>query len=70
MQVAGPEVSNLAALARTWRSVTGRQAALLRLPLPGRLGRGLRAGSLTTSAAEVVGTITFADWLAASRDQH
>jgi uncharacterized protein YbjT (DUF2867 family) len=69
IEVAGPEVSNLAALARTWRAVTGRPAALLPLPLPGRLGRGLREGSLTSNQADVVGTITFADWLAGSQDQ-
>jgi uncharacterized protein YbjT (DUF2867 family) len=63
-QVAGPEVSNVAGLARTWRSVTGRRAALVRVPLPGKVGRELLAGALTTSEADFVGTITFADWLA------
>jgi uncharacterized protein YbjT (DUF2867 family) len=65
-QVAGPEVSNVAELARTWRSVTGRRATLVRVPLPGRVGRELLAGALTTSQADFVGTTTFADWLAAA----
>jgi uncharacterized protein YbjT (DUF2867 family) len=64
IQVAGPEVSNVAELARTWRSVTGRRVILVRVPLFGRVGRGLLAGALTTSRADFVGTITFRDWLA------
>lgn len=64
IQVAGPEISNVAELARTWRSVTGRRAILVRVPLPGRLGRKLLAGALTTSQADFVGTIVFRGWLA------
>jgi uncharacterized protein YbjT (DUF2867 family) len=64
IQVAGPQVSTIADLARSWRSVTGKPAMLLPVPLPGKMGRGLRAGGLTTSDADFVGTITFADWLA------
>jgi uncharacterized protein YbjT (DUF2867 family) len=67
--VAGPQVSSVADVARTWRSVTGRAAVLVPVPLPGRVGRELRAGALTTSQADAVGTITFADWLAASQDE-
>ncbi|MGH3300748.1 MAG: SDR family oxidoreductase [Streptosporangiaceae bacterium] len=66
VQVAGPQVSSAADLARSWRSVTGRAAVLVPVPLPGRLGRELRAGALTTNQAEVVGTVTFADWLTTS----
>lgn len=70
IQVAGPEVSNVAELARTWRSVTGRRAVLVRVPLPGRVGRELMAGALTTSQADFFGTIAFADWLASSQGEH
>lgn len=66
VQVAGPQVSSIADLARIWRSVTGKRAILLPVPLPGKMGRELRAGRLTASNADVVGTITFADWLAAA----
>jgi uncharacterized protein YbjT (DUF2867 family) len=66
VQVAGPEVSSARELARTWRSVTGTPAVLVPIPLPGKLGRVLRAGGLTADDADVVGEITFADWLAAS----
>jgi hypothetical protein len=38
----------------------------VRVPLPGRVGRELLAGALTTSQADFVGTTTFADWLAAA----
>jgi uncharacterized protein YbjT (DUF2867 family) len=68
IQVAGPEVSNVAELARAWRSLTGRRATLVRVPLPGRVGRELTAGALTTSQADFVGTITFRDWLASADD--
>jgi uncharacterized protein YbjT (DUF2867 family) len=67
IQVAGPHISTLADLARSWRSATGRTAALVPVPLPGKTGRELRAGALTTLAADVVGTTTFTDWLATSQ---
>ena len=64
LQVAGPEVSTVADLARTWRSAAGRTAVPLPVPLPGRLGRTLRAGGLTADTADVIGSVTFARWLA------
>ena len=67
LQVAGPQVTEARELARTWRSVTGRRAALIPVPLPGRLGRALRTGALTDERPDVRGTVTFADWLAARR---
>jgi len=38
IDVAGPEVVDAREVARTWRSVTGKRALLLPVPLPGRLG--------------------------------
>jgi uncharacterized protein YbjT (DUF2867 family) len=67
IEVAGPQVATIADLARTWRSVTGRPAILLPVPLPGKMGRALQAGVLTASNADIVGTVTFAAWLAAAR---
>jgi uncharacterized protein YbjT (DUF2867 family) len=64
LEVAGPEVREVAELARTWRSVTGRRALLLPVPLPGKLGRALRAGGLCSDQPDVRGELTFADWLA------
>jgi uncharacterized protein YbjT (DUF2867 family) len=68
IQVAGPEKTLARDLARTWRSVTGRSAVLVPLPLPGNLGRALRDGALTTNRADVLGQVTFAEWLAASTE--
>jgi hypothetical protein len=34
------------------------------IPLPGRLGRALRAGRLTSEHPDARGTMTFAQWLA------
>jgi uncharacterized protein YbjT (DUF2867 family) len=68
IQVAGPQVSSIADLARTWRSVTGKPAMLLPVPLPGKMGRELRAGALTARQADFVGAVTFADWLASADD--
>jgi len=65
IQAAGPQVTTAAELAATWRSITGRRALSIRVPVPGKLGRALRAGSLTTQHADFVGVQTFADWLAA-----
>jgi uncharacterized protein YbjT (DUF2867 family) len=67
IDVAGPEVTDARVLARTWRSVTGRSALLLPLPLPGRLGRALRGGVLTAERPDVRGTTGFAAWLAAAQ---
>lgn len=67
IHVAGPEVTDARVLARTWRSVTGRSALLLPLPLPGRLGRALRGGALTAERPDVRGTTGFAAWLAAAQ---
>jgi uncharacterized protein YbjT (DUF2867 family) len=69
IEVAGPQISSVTDLARSWRSATGRAAALLPVPLPGRLGRELRAGALTAPAADVTGTVTFADWLTSLSDE-
>ena len=65
--MAGPEVAGARDLARTWRWVTGRRVALVPVVLPGKLGRALRAGVLTTARPDVRGTIPFADWLAAQQ---
>ena len=61
--VAGPEVSELRTLARTWRSVTGRRLAVLPVYVPGQAGRALRAGALTTGHAEHHGRVSFSAWL-------
>lgn len=61
--VTGPRTDDLRDLARRWHRATGRGAVPLRVPLPGRVGRGLRAGALTSAAPDVRGTVTFEEWL-------
>ena len=61
--VAGPEVSEVRDLARTWRKVTGHRAALMPMPVPGTVGRALRSGTLTVQQPDARGTTAFADWL-------
>jgi uncharacterized protein YbjT (DUF2867 family) len=65
IKVAGPQIMTAAELAGTWRSITGRRALSVPVPVPGKLGQALRAGALTTQHADVLGEQTFADWLSA-----
>lgn len=65
LTVVGPQTRTAAELARNWRSVTGRRALLLPVPVPGRIGHVLRAGALTTARPDARGTTTFAEWLVA-----
>jgi uncharacterized protein YbjT (DUF2867 family) len=66
IQIAGPQVMTAAELARTWRAVTGRRPLSVPVHVPGKLGRALRTGALTAPDADIRGTQTFADWLAAA----
>lgn len=63
IDAAGPEVLDARAAARAWRAA-GHGALQLPIPLPGKLGHALRAGSLTSRDPDLRGTITFARWLA------
>ena len=63
VEIAGPEVHAVPELARTWREQTRTRAALLPVPLPGKLGRALKAGRLTSADHGATGTPTFAEWL-------
>jgi uncharacterized protein YbjT (DUF2867 family) len=63
IEVAGPEVASVRDLAKAWRRETGSRAALVPFPLPGKLGRALRGGALTSERPDVRGSVTFADWL-------
>jgi len=63
LEVAGPEISDARAVARTWRSVSGHRVIGLPIPLPGLLGRELRSGAATAEQPQVRGQITFESWL-------
>jgi uncharacterized protein YbjT (DUF2867 family) len=64
VEIAGPEITDARDLARSWLSATGRRAVLVPVALPGKLGRALRTGALTTARPDVRGTVPFARWLA------
>ncbi|MFD9129572.1 SDR family oxidoreductase [Kitasatospora sp. NPDC059571] len=61
--LAGPAVHPLDALARDWLRAAGKRRPVLALPLPGRIGAGLRAGALT-APGRAVGRRTWEDYLA------
>jgi uncharacterized protein YbjT (DUF2867 family) len=65
IEVTGPEVTTARELAATWRRVTGRKVAVLPVRLPGKLGRALRSGALTSARPAVRGTQPFGAWLEA-----
>jgi uncharacterized protein YbjT (DUF2867 family) len=66
VNVAGPRVEDVGAMAREWSARTGRRA--VRVPVPPATGllRALRAGALTTETPDIRGTITFSTWLQTS----
>jgi uncharacterized protein YbjT (DUF2867 family) len=43
--IGGPQVFALEDLARDWLRATGRRRAVLRVPVPGKVGRAFRAGA-------------------------
>jgi uncharacterized protein YbjT (DUF2867 family) len=61
-RLAGPEVLTLSELALQWRAAAGVRARPVSFPLPGAMGRALRAGALTEPGAWR-GAVRFADWL-------
>ncbi|MFI6049924.1 SDR family oxidoreductase [Streptomyces violascens] len=63
IEAAGPERTDLRTLAAIWRTATGRRAALLPAPVPGRMGRALRAGHLASARPDAQGATGFAQWL-------
>jgi hypothetical protein len=59
-------VANLGDLARSWAAITRRRTLLLPVPLPGKTGRALRDGALTTECPDIRASLPFATWLAAN----
>ncbi|MGN9846006.1 SDR family oxidoreductase [Nonomuraea sp. H19] len=58
----GPEVLTMAEAAETWLRARGLRRRVLRVRLPGRLGRVFRAGHLTTKA-QPAGEITWGEYV-------
>ncbi|MGO4491772.1 SDR family oxidoreductase [Arthrobacter sp. 2YAF22_2] len=65
--VGGPEIIGMRELARTWQQASGARGRLVELPLPGGMGKYLRAGD-NLATAERHGTQTFEGWLAMRAD--
>lgn len=65
INIAGPEICTARELALVWRAFSGHRAMLIEIPLPGKLGRALREGALTTDSPDIRGKFRFRDWLAA-----
>jgi uncharacterized protein YbjT (DUF2867 family) len=62
--IGGPEVLRLDEMAREWMAARGKRRPMLHIPVPGKLSAGFRRG-LNTTPENRVGTITWAEWLAA-----
>jgi uncharacterized protein YbjT (DUF2867 family) len=63
VELAGPRSETLDVLAREWLAARGSRRPVWPIRVPGRLGREVRAGALTT-AAQPTGTRTWRDYLA------
>ncbi|GAB1688346.1 NAD(P)H-binding protein [Krasilnikovia sp. M28-CT-15] len=63
VEFGGPETHTFGELAAAWRQARGLRRPFLPVRIPGRAGRELRAGALTT-AARPAGTRTWHDYLA------
>ena len=64
VEVAGPRAETLDVLAREWLAARGSRRPVWPIRVPGRFGREVRAGALTT-AARPTGTRTWRDYLEA-----
>ena len=65
----GPQTLTMEDAARRWLRACGLRRPVLRLRVPGALGRAFRAGHLVTEAAPA-GTITWDDYLAGGSVEH
>lgn len=67
LNLGGPESKDMADFAREWQRATGVKGKLVRLPLPGAMGRYLREGQNLVPEARH-GNETFRGWLENSAD--
>ena len=63
--LAGPEVLRMTPMVRSYARATGRGGVVLPVPVPGKLGRAFRDGSLTAGSDADRGVQTFARWITA-----
>jgi uncharacterized protein YbjT (DUF2867 family) len=64
-EIAGPEVREMAPMARRIAKTSGPRKLVLSLKLPGAAGQAMASGALLPAGAGPRGTITFEQWLAA-----
>lgn len=65
--IGGPEILGMGELARQWKAATGSRARPVRFPLPGAMGKYLRAGLNLVPEERHTGE-TFSGWLALNAD--
>jgi uncharacterized protein YbjT (DUF2867 family) len=65
--IGGPEIAGMEELAWAWKRFSGSAGRPVKLPLPGAMGKFLRAG-LNLAPEERYGTETFERWLAKNAD--
>jgi uncharacterized protein YbjT (DUF2867 family) len=65
--IGGPEIQGMDEFARQWKAVTGSRGRLVRFPLPGAMGRYLRAGLNLVPDERHAGE-SFSGWLAMNAD--
>lgn len=63
----GPREESLVEMVRAYARATGRSSRVIPVSLPGDFGRAQRDGSLLPGPDAVLGTQTFAEWLATQR---
>lgn len=68
IEFGGPEVLTLGEMAATWLAVKGVRRRIVRLPLPGAVAAGFRAGRNTTPDA-MRGEMRWREWLERNRDR-
>jgi uncharacterized protein YbjT (DUF2867 family) len=61
---AGPREESLADMVRSYAEAAGKPGLIMRAGIPGAVGRAQRDGSLLPGADAVLGTQTFAEWIA------
>jgi len=67
--LAGPGEEDMADLVRRYLAATGRRGRVLRVPLPGVMGRAMRDGTLLPSPGTRLASTTFDEWLAGEAAQ-
>ena len=61
-ELGGAEILNLGQMADEWLNLTGKHRLIINTPIPGKLGKALRFGKLTTSY-KYVESSTYRQWL-------